>query len=174
MAPTAATAARSLEGGFRIRPIGPADDAAIAAIVRACLSAHGLAIPGTAYFDPELDHLSAYYGERPEERSYFILECPDGSVGGGAGLAEFPGVEGCCELQKIYLIDDLQGRGLGRALLKTVEARARGLGYRRIYLETHHSLATAVGFYGHLGYRRIEQPVPTAHSTMDRFLIKEL
>ena len=174
MATISPTAARPLEGGGRIRPIGPADDAAIAAIVRACLSAHGLAIPGTAYFDPELDHLSAYYDERPGERSYFILECPDGSVGGGAGIAEFPGVDGCCELQKIYLIDGLQGEGLGRTLLETVEARARELGYRRIYLETHHSLATAVGFYGHLGYRRIEQPVPTAHTTMDRFLIKEL
>lgn len=174
MALTVATAARPLESGFRLRPIGPADDVAIAQIVRSCLAVHGLDIPGTAYFDPELDHLSAYYGERPGKRAYFILECPDGSVGGGAGLAEFPGVEGCCELQKIYLIDDLQGRGLGRALLKTVEARARELGYRRIYLETHHSPATAVGFYGHLGYRRIEQPVPTTHTTMDRFLIKEL
>lgn len=169
-----AAAIPSIGPGFRIRPIQPADDDAIAAIVRSCLAAHGLAVPGTAYFDPELDHLSAYYGERPHERAYFILEHPDGSVGGGAGLCAFPGVDSCCELQKIYLMDDLQGQGLGRVLLEAVETRARELGYRRIYLETHHNLETALGFYGHLGFQRIEQPVPTVHTTMDRFLIKEL
>ena len=31
-----------------------------------------MAIPGTAYFDPELDHLSAYYNSMPAKRCYFI------------------------------------------------------------------------------------------------------
>ena len=44
-----------------IRAIEPRDDAAMAAIVRRSLEAHGLNVPGTAYFDPELDHLSAHY-----------------------------------------------------------------------------------------------------------------
>ena len=35
------------------------DDAAIAAIIRANLERYHLDIPGTAYFDPELDHLSS-------------------------------------------------------------------------------------------------------------------
>ena len=45
-------------------PIEPHQDAAMAAIVRAALKAHGLDIPGTAYFDEALDHLSVYY-DRP-------------------------------------------------------------------------------------------------------------
>ena len=45
-----------------IRAIEPRDGAAMAAIVRRSLEAHGLDVPGTAYFDPELDHLSAHYG----------------------------------------------------------------------------------------------------------------
>lgn len=41
------------------RKIEAADDGRIAEIIRANLEKLGLAVPGTAYFDPELDHLSA-------------------------------------------------------------------------------------------------------------------
>lgn len=47
----------------RIRPITPQDDLRIAAIIRANLKERHLDTPGTAYFDPELDHLSQYYHE---------------------------------------------------------------------------------------------------------------
>lgn len=176
-APDAPTVKPSLPAGLAIRKIEPADDAALAQIVRARLAAHGLDIPGTAYFDPELDHLSAFYAEKPAERTYLVLhDDRDGGsrVAGGAGIAEFPGIDSCCELQKLYLIEGMQGSGLGRILIEEVEARAREMGYRHIYLETHHSLKRACGFYAHLGYRRVAQPVPTAHTTMDRFFLKEL
>ena len=51
---------------YRIRRIRQEDDAALAAIIRKNLESCKLDIPGTAYFDPELDHLSRYYEERPE------------------------------------------------------------------------------------------------------------
>ena len=157
-----------------IRPITVDDDAAIAAIIRANLETYQLDIPGTAYFDPELDHLSVYYGAAPDRRAYFILTSAAGTVLGGAGLAEFPGLDACAELQKIYLIDSAKGKGLGTALAHAVEARACELGYRRLYLETHTALDAAIRLYERLGYQRIEQPVPTVHTTMDRFYLKEL
>ncbi len=157
-----------------IRPITADDDAAIAAIIRANLEAYQLDIPGTAYFDPELDHLSAYYDAAPDRRAYFILTDAAGTVLGGAGLAEFPGLNACAELQKIYLVDSAKGKGLGTALARAVEAHARKLGYRRLYLETHTALDAAIRLYERLGYQRIEQPVPTVHTTMDRFYLKEL
>ena len=157
-----------------IRPITVDDDAAIAAIIRANLEAYQLDIPGTAYFDPELDHLSVYYGTAPDRRAYFILTNAAGTVLGGAGLAEFPGLDACAELQKIYLIDSAKGKGLGTALAHAVEARACELGYRRLYLETHTALDAAIRLYERLGYQRIEQPVPTVHTTMNRFYLKEL
>lgn len=157
-----------------IRPIAADDDANIAAIIRANLEAYRLNIPGTAYFDPELDHLSAYYDAAPDRRAYFILSDAAGTVLGGAGLAEFSGLDACAELQKIYLTDAAKGKGLGYALAQAVETRARELGYRRLYLETHTALDAAIRLYERLGYRRIEQPLPTAHTTMDRFYLKEL
>ena len=165
-----------------IRQITADDDAAIAAIIRANLEAYRLNIPGTAYFDPELDHLSTYYDAAPDRRAYFILTDAAGTVLtdaagtvlGGAGLAEFSGLDACAELQKIYLTDSAKGKGLGYALARAVETRARELGYRRLYLETHTALDAAIHLYERLGYQRIEQPVATVHTTMDRFYLKEL
>lgn len=157
-----------------IRPITPDDDAAIAAIIRANLRAAGLDIPGTAYYDPELEHLSAFYGAAPAARAYYIATDAAGSVIGGVGFAEFPGVEACAELQKLYLADSVKGRGYSHLLMQAVEDGARAAGYEKLYLETHTSLAIACALYEKHGYASIPQPVPTVHTTMDRFYIKTL
>ena len=152
-------------------PIEPHQDAAMAAIVRAALKAHGLDIPGTAYFDEALDHLSVYY-DRPGRAYYVLLE--DGAVTGGVGLAQFEGLPGCCELQKLYLSPAARGRGLGYRMIRFIEDRARALGYRQIYLETHTNLQAAIHEYERSGYRQIPRPAAVVHTTMDRFYIKEL
>lgn len=143
----------------------------MAAIVRAALKAHGLDIPGTAYFDEALDHLSVYY-DRPGRAYYVLLE--DGAVTGGVGLAQFEGLPGCCELQKLYLSPAAQGRGLGYRMIRFIEERARALGYRQMYLETHTNLQAAIHEYERSGYRQIPRPAAVIHTTMDRFYIKEL
>lgn len=51
------------------RTITAADDAALAKIIRTNLEQLQLDIPGTAYFDPELDHMSQYYAKAPEKPS---------------------------------------------------------------------------------------------------------
>ncbi len=84
--------------GLRFEPLREAHDAAIAALIRESLRARGLAIPGTAYYDEALEHLSAYY--RQPGRAYYVLLQGEAVVG-GVGLAEFRG--DCCELQKLYL-----------------------------------------------------------------------
>ena len=50
---------------MKYRKIKEADDKKIAEIIRENLQRLHLDIPGTAYFDPELDHLSAYYNNDP-------------------------------------------------------------------------------------------------------------
>ena len=67
----------------QIRKIEEKDDAALAKIVRDNLKAYHLDIPGTAYFDPELDHLSAYYLAAPDKRAYFVAQDEDGTILGG-------------------------------------------------------------------------------------------
>ncbi|MCR4947010.1 MAG: GNAT family N-acetyltransferase [Lachnospiraceae bacterium] len=151
--------------------ISPEYDAAVAHIIRRNLEAYGLNIQGTAYYDEALDHLSEYY-EHPE-RAYYVLT-DEGEVIGGVGFGECAFFDKCCELQKLYLKDSVKGRGLGYGMLDFIEERAAEKGYRRIYLETHHVLKTAIHVYERRGYLRIERPDSVVHSTMDRFFIKEL
>ena len=152
-------------------PIEPHQDAAMAAIVRAALKEHGLDKPGTAYFDASLDHLSAYY-DRPGRAYYVLLDGE--TVVGGVGVAEFEDLPGCCELQKLYLAPAFHGRGLGSQMIRYIEDRARALGYRQIYLETHTALQAALRAYERAGYRSIPRPASVIHTTMDRFYLKEL
>lgn len=164
---------KTVDSAYRIRPILPEDDARLVEIIRQNLEKKHLNIPGTAYFDPELAHLSRYYAALPEKRAYFVAEC-GGEVLGGAGYAECSAFEDCAELQKLYLSDSAKGKGLGRRLMETVEDRARQAGYRRLYLETHSSLGAAIGLYERRGYRRIDRPPSVQHGTMDRFYLREL
>ena len=157
-----------------IRPITAQDDQAIAEIVRQNLKAYHLDIPGTAYFDPELDCLSKYYNAQPDKRRYYVAALDDGTAVGGVGIAEFSGFEHCAELQKLYLSDKAKGKGFGKQLMRTAEQYAKAAGYRLLYLETHTNLETAIGLYEKLGFHQIEKPAAVLHSTMNRFYLKQL
>ncbi len=188
---------------LQIQALTAAFDAQLAALIRANLKAHGLDIPGTAYYDEGLDHLSEVYEGRPEEQGYWILvegEAGDradragdgsprglyteraenrplrgrGACVGGVGLAKLAFMENCAELQKLYLADSVKGQGLGYRLLAFAEEQARGMGYQRIYLETHTNLQAAMHLYEKCGYQLIPRPEAVVHSTMDRFYLKEL
>ncbi len=154
-----------------IYPLAAAYDAALASLIRRSLEAHDLAYPGTAYFDVMLDRLSAFY-DHPR-RAYYVLLQGEKLIG-GIGLAEFTVFEDCCELQKLYLAPEAQGKGLGYTLIRRIEEKARELGYRRIYLETHTNLAAAIHVYERSGYREIPRPKSAVHSGMNRFYLKEL
>lgn len=160
--------------GITIRPITPADDPKIAGIIRENLRSYHLDIPGTAYFDPELDCLSRYYDAQPEKRRYFVAVREDETVVGGVGVAEFAGVARCAEIQKLYLTDEAKGKGFGRQLMAVAEEFAGAAGYRFLYLETHTNLEAAIGLYEKLGFRRIEKPETVLHSTMNRFFWKDM
>lgn len=156
------------------RPIQPSDDEALAAIIRANLEHLHLNIPGTAYFDPELDHLSAFYAENPQKRAYFTALDKDGHVVGGVGIAEFLGIENCAELQKLYLADSAKGLGYGKALVRLAEHWAASAGYENLYLETHTNFSVALQLYEHLGFQQIARPRGVFHETMDHFMLKKL
>ncbi len=154
------------------RPLTAQDDAAIAALIRGNLKANRLDIPGTAYYDEALDCLSQYYSAAPR-RAYDVL-LNDGAVIGGVGLAAFDAFPDCCEMQKLYLADAAKGRGFGYALVMRIENRAREMGFKRIYLETHTNLQAAIRLYERCGYQEIARPDCVVHGTMNKFFLKEL
>ena len=69
---------------------------------------------------------------------------------------------GCCmlveeepdmvRLRQMAVINDLQGKGIGRALMQFAENLARDRGYKKI---TMHARKNALGFYEKMGYRKV-------------------
>ena len=167
-------AERTDEMKISFRRIEKRDNPAVANLVREGLKSYGLDIPGTAYFDPHLDRLYEYYTERPDIRSYFVAEDETGRVVGGIGVDVFDQIEDCGELQKLYVASDAQRQGIGGRLIGLLENEAARLGYKKLYLETHSNLQSALRLYQNMGYELIAKPAFAMHETMDRFLIKEL
>lgn len=62
-------------------------------------------------------------------------------------VEEKPGV---ARLRQMAVLNDLQGKGIGRALMNFAENIARDRGFKTICM---HARANAVGFYEKVGYR---------------------
>ncbi|MFA7825144.1 bifunctional helix-turn-helix transcriptional regulator/GNAT family N-acetyltransferase [Aeromonas dhakensis] len=161
--------------GYRIRPITPADNPAIAAVVRAVSAEYGLtADKGYGVADPNLDFLhETYLGERSR---YWVIEGPDGTILGGGGIAPLAGEEGqVCELQKMYFMPSLRGLGLGRRLVLQALDEARALGYQRCYLETTAVLREATALYESLGFEHLPGPLgSTGHDACEICMVLAL
>ena len=69
---------------------------------------------------------------------------------------------GCCmlieedpqtvRLRQMAVMNDLQGKGIGKALMQFAENLARDRGYKKI---TMHARKNALGFYEKMGYKKI-------------------
>ena len=57
--------------------------------------------------------------------------------------------EKTCRLRQMAVINKLQGKGIGRALMQFAENIARDRGFKKI---TMHARKSAIGFYERLGY----------------------
>lgn len=157
---------------MHIRKIEDRDDKAVANLVRTSLAAFHLDTPGTAYFDPQLDHLSAYYNES-DQRDYFVLVDDQDNILGGAGFGEY--FKDTAELQKLYIDPKARGLYASYKLMEVAEQGAKQAGYKKIYLETHHNLKTAIHLYRKDGYSELPKPLTEGpHTTMDYFFIKDL
>ena len=158
---------------YKIREIVPEDNTQLAGIIRHNFEIYHLAVPGTVYFDPELDYLSEYYLNNAK-RGYYVLADDSGNVAGGIGFSEYPDKECCAELQKLYLADNVKGFGLGYVLIKFIEGKMLEAGFKNSYLETHENFKTAIHIYEKSGYERIARPKNVVHSTMTHFYLKSL
>jgi putative acetyltransferase len=156
-----------------IRPIRPADDAAMAAIIREVMTSFGAYGPGYSINDPEVDAMFAHY---PEPRAAFFVVEDAGCVLGGGGIAALAGVEAdVCELRKMYFLPEARGRGLGERMLRRCLDAARERGYRSCYLETLSGMEAAMQLYTKAGFKPLCGPLgTTGHSGCDRHYLLEL
>ena len=87
---------------------------------------------------------------------------------------------GCCmlveeepqtvRLRQMAVLNDLQGKGIGKALMQFAENLARDRGYKRI---TMHARKNALGFYEKMGYKKIGkefEEITIPHYVMEKEL----
>lgn len=78
----------------------------------------------------------------------------DSPVGCGGLRTLSPGVG---EIKRMFVAAPARGRGLGRRLLRTLEARAVAAGHERVRLLTTPMLVEACALYEAEGYAEIER-----------------
>lgn len=158
---------------FRIRSITPADNAAVANIIRAVMPEFGADGPGFAIHDAEVAAMAEAYAI--PRAAYFVVE-RDGIVLGGGGIA--PLIDGdadTCELRKMYFRPELRGFGAGAALMQVCLDAAREHGFRRVYLETLTGMDAAKNLYRKSGFTPIREALGrTGHFSCDSFFVREL
>jgi putative acetyltransferase len=157
----------------RIRPIEPADDAAMAAIIRAVMPEFGASGEGFAINDPEVDWMSRAYSE--PRHAYFVLD-RDKRVLGGAGIAPLAGCDAdVCELRKMYFLPEARGTGAGTTMMSRCLDAARAAGFARCYLESLCGRDAAMRRYERSGFLRIAGPMgATGHGGCNTFYLRAL
>jgi len=113
--------------------------------------------------------LSFSSGELEEEKDNLLIGAfEDGNILGCCMLVqEKPDV---VKLRQMAVLNYVQGKGIGRALMQFAENLARDHGYRIL---TMHARKNAVGFYEKMGYRVIGdefQEVSIPHYEMQKQL----
>ncbi|MFL5318146.1 MAG: GNAT family N-acetyltransferase [Myxococcaceae bacterium] len=158
---------------FVLRPAVPEDAAALAKIIRTVMPEFGADGPGFAIHDKEVDEMPQAYS-RPGH-AYFVVERSGRIVGGGGVGPLTPGDAVTCELRKMYFLPEARGFGVGERLLRRCMDAARGLGYRRMYLETLKTMEAAQKLYRKLGFSPQScAEGNTGHFGCDRFFSREL
>lgn len=133
---------------FVIRAWQPADRQAVARLVEQVLTEFGLGFEpeGT---DRDAVQVEAAYWDTGGE--FWVVEHQSHIVGSG-GYHPCARGEGAVELRKMFLLPEVRHQGLGRRLLRSLEASAAQRGFSELWLETASVLKGAIALYEGSGY----------------------
>jgi len=113
-------------------------------------SEHAPAFQG---LDRELATLPGIYAP-PKGR--LLLATVDGRPAGCVCLKGNDAVT--CEVKRLYVRPGFRGMKIGEQLIANLLEEARGEGYRRVVLDSHHSMKAAHARYEAAGFRRVSPP----------------
>lgn len=157
---------------YIIREIEEKDNKEIEKIIRNCLIEFGANHEGTAWTDPNLGEFSKIYNT--EGNKYWVVEDEKGKICGGVGIGNLPGTDKICELQKMYCLPEIRGKGISHKLMDIALKYAKKY-YKKCYLETLENMIAAQKFYEKYGFKRIYEPViKTEHFACDVRYIKDI
>lgn len=102
-------------------------------------------------FSNELENISAEYG--PPARCIYFVYTLDGFAIGCFAIRKFE--DSICELKRMYLRRDFQGKGIGKLMLRKAMAVAKELGYKHMRLDTLPTMESAIRLYNAIGFYEI-------------------
>ncbi|MEL7112706.1 MAG: GNAT family N-acetyltransferase [Pseudomonadota bacterium] len=143
----------------------------------------------TAFRDLNLAWVEAFFTVEDEDRAQ--LEDPQTHIldkGGAILIAEYQGEavgtvglvpghhEGMLELIKMSARSDVQGKGIGRALMDAAVAKSREMGATQIWLETNTVLDAALALYRKSGFRELtgDELTPTPYDRCNCQMLLDL
>ena len=98
--------------------------------------------------------LASLPGDYAPPRGCILLAVTHGIFVGCAAVRPFE--KNICEMKRLYVVPNYQGRGIGRTLACAVIDRARKMGYKKMRLDTIASMKKAKALYRSLQFRAIE------------------
>jgi putative acetyltransferase len=158
---------------MHIRPITKQDDHRIAEVIRSVLKEFNADPKTTALGDPSLDYMTETYSE--PRACYFVAE-ENGVILGGGGIRSLDGAsENICELQKMYFLPELRGRGFGKKMIELCLNKATEYQYEKVYLETLSHMHAAIALYRQFGFAPLTSPLgDTGHGGCNVYMLKSL
>ena len=118
-------------------------------------------------FEKELADLPGVYAP-PNGR--LLLACDSDQFAGCVALRKLS--EGVCEMKRLFVRPQFQGKRLGQRLLQSIIDEARPIGYERMRLDTlPDKMNRAIKLYQSAGFREI---APYYHNPIDGALYMEL
>jgi GNAT superfamily N-acetyltransferase len=104
----------------------------------------------SAHFDREIEGLA---GEYAPPAGSLLLATVVGQPAGCVGLRPVAGLEGACEMKRLYVRPAFRGDHLGALLVQRIIREARERGYQRLRLDTHPpTMRSAVALYKRFGF----------------------
>ena len=132
---------------IEIREIKPGDNDELAEVIKSVLIEFGADPKTTMLGDPSLYKM---YENYLFDKAIFYVVLINGKIVGGCGLKQLDGSadeDKTCELQRMYLLPETRGLGIGKLLMEMCLKKAEEFGYKLMYIESLPQMEPAIAFH---------------------------
>ncbi len=131
---------------IHFRKANKSDEYKIKHLIKDILDAYEIYV-NRSEIDEDLSDIEKYYFNN---NGWFEILEDENQLLGSYGIYKIDNTT--CELRKMYLSENLRGKGFGKQMMNKAIQKASELGYSTMILETNKQLDKAVGLYRKCGF----------------------